>query len=443
MKYIILTAILLCSTLSFAQVGMSARDAVLEALEYNFNILTANKRVQIAEKNNKWSEAGLFPTVSLSAGYNVALQDNSNNPLSFVQGSIVNENLNPAVNMNWNLFSGLGIKITKERLALLENQSRGNLMSEIENISLEVLKAYYNILLQDEKLRVYKELLLFSKEQYNYYKLKEDYGQSNSLETFQFKNQFFSDSINVIQQEINLKNAKRNLLVLINMPNLDLRNFELPKLQDSLTAQLSLLSKDEILNNLTENNQNLRNQYIALELQEKMIDYQRSFLFPVVSLRASASPSWGRLRFTDDPSNLVNTEQVVYTGGINIQYNLFNNYKTKRAVEVAKIDAEISALSYDQMKKEVENNSLQLFDQYALQNQLVDLSEQSMDYAQRAYDLGKTKFEQGIINSLDLQNLRNNYLNATLSYYEGLYNRMTVYLDIYKISGKLQLSYSN
>lgn len=443
MKYLSLSLILICSTFGIAQKGLSARDAVLEALEYNFNILSANKRVQIAEKNNRWSEAGLFPTVSLSAGYNAALQDNSNNPLSFVQGSIVNENLNPAVNMNWNLFSGLGIKISKERLALLESQSKGNLMAEVENISLEVLKTYYNILLQEEKLKVYKELLLFSKEQYSYYKLKEDYGQSNSLETFQFKNQFFSDSINVIQQEVNLKNAQRNLLVLINMPNLDLRNFQLPKLQDSLTAQLSLLSKDEILNNLSANNQNLCNQYIALELQEKMIDYRRSFLFPVVSLRASASPSWGRLRFTDDPSNIVNTEQVVYTGGINIQYNLFNNYKTKRAVEVAKIDAEIGALTYDQMKIELESNSLQLFDQYALQNQLVDLSDQSMEYAQRAYDLGKTKFEQGIINSLDLQNLRNNYLNAALSYYDALYNRMTVYLDIYKISGKLQLTYSN
>lgn len=39
-----------------------------------------------------------------------------------------------------------------------------------------------------------------------------------------------------------------------------------------------------------------------------------------------------------------------------------------------------------------------------------------MLYAERAYALGKTKYEQGIINSLELQNLRNNFLNAALSY---------------------------
>lgn len=71
--------------MSWSQEKMSARDAVLLALEHNYSIQIAENRVEIAEKNNSWSEAGLFPTVSLNAGANVALQDNSNNPISFVQ----------------------------------------------------------------------------------------------------------------------------------------------------------------------------------------------------------------------------------------------------------------------------------------------------------------------------------------------------------------------
>lgn len=170
--------------------------------------------------------------------------------------------------MSWNLFTGLGIKITKERLALLENQSNGNLMAEIENIALEVLKAYNTILVEEEKLRVYQSILAFSKEQYDYYKLKESYGQSSSLETFQFQNQLFADSVNVVQQNVNITNAKRNLLLLMNVKEeMNIDNF--PVLSDSLNTPMSALVEEDILQNLSSNNQNLRNQFLAVELQQK------------------------------------------------------------------------------------------------------------------------------------------------------------------------------
>ncbi|MDX1445638.1 TolC family protein [Lishizhenia sp.] len=443
MKYIgYLFVLFLFPSLGITQETLSARDAVLLALEHNYSLQIAENRVDIAEKNNSWSEAGLFPTVTLNAGANFALQDNSNNPISFVQESIINQNFNPSVNVNWNLFTGLGIKITKERLALLEQQSNGNLMAEIENIALEVLKAYNSILLEEQKLKVYQSVLKYSREQYEYYQLKEEYGQSSSLETFQFRNQLFADSVTVIQQEVNIKNAKRNLLVLMNVKDaMSLEQF--PSLTDSLSTPMSAIDRQEVLSNLNSNNQNLRNQFLAIELQKKMIDYQRSFLYPVVSLQAAASPSWGNVRFAGSPDQSIGTQSIVYSTGLNVRYNLFNNYKTKRAVEVAKIEAEISEMTYDQMQIQVENNILQLFDAYYVQNQLVDLNEQSMLYAEKAYELGKAKYAQGLINSLELQNLRNNFLNAALSYNDALFNRMTVYLDIYKISGQLQLSYSN
>lgn len=107
-----------------------------------------------------------------------------------------------------------------------------------------------------------------------------------------------------------------------------------------------------------------------------MIDYQRSFLYPVVSLQASASPSWGNVRFSSDASQSIGTQQIMYSTGLNVRYNLFNNYKAKRAVEVAKVESEIASISYDQMKLELESNLKQLFDAYDVQNQLVNLNQQ-------------------------------------------------------------------
>ena len=48
----------------FAQIefsdSLSAKDAVLIALKNNYDIQVSNAQLDISEKNNSWSEAGLF-----------------------------------------------------------------------------------------------------------------------------------------------------------------------------------------------------------------------------------------------------------------------------------------------------------------------------------------------------------------------------------------------
>ena len=57
-----------------------------------------------------------------------------------------------------NLFSGMAVRISKQRLAQLEAQSKGNALAVIESTILDVLKAYYQTLAQQEKLKVLNEV---------------------------------------------------------------------------------------------------------------------------------------------------------------------------------------------------------------------------------------------------------------------------------------------
>ena len=138
--------------------SLSAKEAVLVALENNFDIQVSNAQIDISNKNNSWSEAGLFPTVSLNVGYNNTIQDNSNNPFTFTPGVILSRNLAPNLSLNLNLFSGFAVKISKQRLEKLEEQSKGNAMLVIESTILDVLKAYYSARVQYERLSILNEL---------------------------------------------------------------------------------------------------------------------------------------------------------------------------------------------------------------------------------------------------------------------------------------------
>ena len=433
----------LIAQFSISQTNLSAEGAVMIALENNFQMQIASKQIQIAEKNNKWSEAGLFPTVDLNATLGNSIIDNTNNPFTFTPGILASQQINPSLNANWNLFAGLGVKMSKQRLEQLEEQSRGNAMVIIENTATDVLKAYYNVLMQQTRLDVLNEVFALSKKQVAFEAIKQEYGQSNSLALMQLNNQLFTDSINIIQQQINYENASRNLLLLMNVDTEDIVNNNFPVLTDSLTKLLNPFIKEELLAEMRSNNQNLKNQLINQELQKTGTQIQRSFLYPVLSLQLGAAPSFGSFRSIGGASNLsAETQQITYFGNISLRYNLFNNWKNQRAVQVSKIQEEIAAMNLQDLEKQLTNNTLNLHRLWEVRNQMVELSQQNMDYAKKAFEIGKTRYDLGSLNSIELTTLQNNYLNAAMNYYDNLYQRIDVYLELYKLSGRLQLDYT-
>jgi outer membrane protein len=247
----------------FAQQTLSAKEAVALALENNFKVKIAEKQVEIADKNNNWMEAGMFPTITIGAAFNNTIQDNTNNPFTFTPGIILSQGITPSLTANWNLFSGLSMFITKDRLDLLEQQSNGNSLAVIETTVQDVLKAYYTAGLQKERMLLFSTLKEYSRKRMAYYELKEKYSKSSSLELLQFRNQYLTDSTNYLVQEISYQNAMRNLLLIMNNSEDTIRT-SLPELTDKLEISFPLVDFDKALEEMKSNNQNLKNQYISL-----------------------------------------------------------------------------------------------------------------------------------------------------------------------------------
>jgi outer membrane protein TolC len=443
-KLITLHIILLVgfSHILFSQEKLSAENAVMIALENNYQMQIAEKQNAITDKNNKWSEAGLFPTVELSAALGNSIIDNSNNPFTFTPGLISSRSVTPGATVNWNLFSGFRVLISKQRLALLEEQSKENGLLMLENTALDVLKAYYNVLLQKERKKVFQELYQFSIKQLNYEQTKAEFGSSNKLSVYQLSNQVFSDSINVIQQSISEKNAYRNLILLMNVDMEELENDVFPELADSLSLKLDPLSLSDLREQMMSNNQNLKNQFINLELQQKNTELQRSFLYPTLNLQLGAQPNFGNFRSLSNSAINANTQQITYFGNINLRYNLYNNWKDKRAVEVSKIQEEIATYNLQELEKQLVVNLKNLVDNYQIRNELLSLAQQNTAYAELAFQIGRERYELGQINSIELAQLQNAYMNAKMDYFDSLYQRLDIYLEIMKATGKLQLEYS-
>lgn len=426
-----------CSSLTaFAQTELTAKQAVFKALEGNYQLQIAEKRTDITEMNNTWSQAGAFPTVALTIANNNTIQDNTNNPFTFTPGVILSQSINPSLSLNWNIFSGFAVRISKQRLEQLEVQSANNAIAILESTIQDVLKAYYTAQLQNERKVLFESILELSRKRYAYYEVKERYAKANSLELMQFKNQYMTDSINSLMQEISSENAFRNLKLLMNDSTETAYT-----LTDRIDLTLGTLNLETVEAEMLSNNANLKNQYVGLELQKSTTAFQRSFLYPTLNFQAGVNPGWSWIREIKNNAFEADIQNLSYYGNFNLRYTIFNNWQNKRAIEVSKIQEEIAVLGIEDMKHSLSSTMRNLVSLYNVRAKLVDLSTENTVYAQKTFELAEKKFELGSINSIDLTNLMNNYQNSMIQLYEHQFNKLDTYLEIYKLSGKLSLSY--
>ena len=434
-----LILLLFIASNSIGQEKLSASQAVFMALENNYQVLISEKQHEINEKNNTWSEAGLFPTVTLTVGQNNAIQDNTNNPFTFTPGIILNQSIAPTLSANWNIFSGFQVRMSKQRLEQLEMQSGNNVIAVIETTIQDVLKTYYQAQLQYERMKLFEDIMSLSRRRNQYYELKEKYSSSNSLEALQFRNQYLTDSTNYIMQEISYINSIRNLKIMMNDTTEFNRDIELT---DKLDVAIGIVDFEAAKDDMLSNNQNLKNQYLALELQKTTTSFQKSFLYPTLSFQIGASPSWSTVREIKDDLFEAKVTNLSYYGNFTLRYNIFNNWKDKRAVEVSKIQEEISSLNIESMKLTLTNSLQNMIELYQVRSQLTSISEENLVYAEKAFELAEKRFELGSLNSIDLASFQQSYQNTMIQHYENLYNKLDTYLEIYKMTGKISLEYS-
>ena len=91
----------------------------------------------------------------------------------------------------------------------------------------------------------------------------------------QFKNQYMTDSTNLLMQDISYDNSIRNLLLLMNDSTIVAEGLNLTDKMDLTIMNVDFSKAEE---EMYSNNQNLTNQYISLELQKTNTAFQRSFL---------------------------------------------------------------------------------------------------------------------------------------------------------------------
>ncbi len=450
------------ASLTKAQDTLSLAHAVAIGLNNNFNVQIGQLNIEIARNNNTWGQAGLLPTINLTPTFNNSIvQRKPANPFA-VPGRSISDNILGQLDAQFVLFDGFSVRLNKQRLEQLEELSYGNAAFILENTVQSVILGYYTTLLEKKRLQILKINLAFSKERYDYVKLRKDLGSAITFDVLQEQNNYLTDSANVLQQQIRVKNAFRSLNLLINE---SLANEY--KLTDSLQYESELYNYEDLRAKMVSSNTNLQNQYINQEILRNNTRNQQSNSYPAITLNLGGTGSLDQLNakfrpiengtpvknttgyVNDDPNQpVISTsfapEYSTKTGNsyggyanVGMRWTLFNGGQIKRAIETAQVQEKIGQLTTDQLKLSVENDLLNNFDLYNLRRQLVQITETKLNAAELNIRLANERYKNGTLSAIDLRIVQENYRNSALENFQAIYSSIASRIDLIRLTGGL------
>ena len=446
----------------WGQQPLSLDDAVRLGLKNNFDILVEKLNVENANKNNTWGQAGALPLVNLNlANNNSIVQRKPANPFA-VAGRNISDNLNGQLDIQFTLFDGFGVRMNKQRLAQLEQLSYGNASFVIESTVQSIILGYYQACFDRESLQILRTNLSFSKERYEFVKLRKSLGSAITFDVLQEQNNYLTDSANVLQQQIRYKNSLRNLNLLLS---------DSIERVYALTSPLEfvdeLLFYDDLKARMTRSNTNLRNQFINQELLRTAILQQKSNLYPSLLLNIGGTGSLDRLNaqfrptqggtiekatvgfVNDDPGFPViqsrfAPEYQTQTGNsygafanLTLRWTIFNGGQVKRAIDQARIQEKIGQLNIDQLNLSLDFDLISNLDLYNLRRQLVVIADTKQKAAELNLELANERYKNGALSAIDLRIVQENYRTAALEKYLAIYSALLAKTNLVRLTGGL------
>jgi outer membrane protein len=440
MKRILLLSVsflLSCNFLN-AQTNLSLSQAIETALGNANNLKIAKLNTSSAEMQNNWGEAGRYPTISANLN-NSNTYNNIQNPTSFLNGAqLLGTGATATVDLQWTLYDGGRVRSTKDRLAVLAEQTGMNEQVVVDNVAQQVAKAYFNALVQQKRLEVLADVLGLSKDKIKYIEAKQEFGQAGEFDLLQIQDAYLNDSIQWLLQKVNYENALQNLSLAMGMEvgtDTDLN------LTDSLNYLLPAYEFDALKEDLINNNAQMKVEQANIRISELDIKLQEANQYPRISMGANVSEQLTLNQINGRQPQIPNDWQggTTFSAGVNftVSYTIYNGGRIKRGIELAQLRRQIANTNLNELERSLTQQLKIALNRYASQQEVLSLSQALLSNAKRNLNIAEERFKANTLNYFDFRTIQINYIRALTTVQDAFLNAKTTEFDLLLLTGKL------
>jgi len=404
--------------------------AIKIGLRNNFQVQIANTETSLAKYRYEQAYRDRLPIVAINLSQNNNF-NKINNPTSFVEGFYRDQGLNATLDANWVIFHGFKHKANKEQLKAMENLSVANADLLLENAIQAIQLAYYNAIVERENLNAIREVLQLSKAKLTDAQLQEELGKVSRYDVLRFENAYLADTSQLIQQVMTYELAIQKLNLAIG--NKKLIDYELIEPIRYLNQAFDC---DDLLPNLLQDNQQLRNQMLNVVLKKSSTFVQKANRYPTLRFNAGANQRWSKIKFEDLPK--ASGEDLSFYLNFTLSYTLFDAGVTERAVQESKIATSIERYELEEIKQQLKSELCQYVTAYNSQLQIVNINETLIENLRLNLEMLDDQIKSGLASSLEYRIVQVEYLNAKKTRLESIKQLKSTEVMIAKLTGGLK-----
>ncbi len=432
MKNNLLVCLLLIIASSFAQQKKwTLQESVAHALEHNISVKQTENTLLINEQDIVAAKGQFLPSVSGSVSQGLSLGTSL-----VAQGIFANRTSHSTslgLSVSQNVFSGFRTLNSYKQSKLNSERSQLELERLKDDISLNVVDAYLNILFNKENLETAKAQFDFSQKQLKQVQDLVDAGVQPKANIYDAEATLSRDAQQVTIAENNFNLALLTLSQLLQVP---FNGFDVEMI-DVNTPSEALLYKDAtpILNYALQNRNEIKIAEKNIESAQLSTKISKSGYLPNVSL----GYGFGTNAFY---SNLANNEAAFldqlndnkgHSFNLNVGIPIFSRFQNKTAVAKSKIQEDNSKLRLQQAKLDLESNIQRAYTDAQAAFKAYDAAKKSLASQELAFNNSQERYNIGNMTAFDLEQARVQFINAQSSLINAKYDFVfkTKVLDFY------------
>ncbi len=415
----------------FAQTKQwTLQQCVQHALKHNISVKQIKNTILINEQDVIAAKGAFLPSV----GANVSQGLNLGSAQLF-SGTFANRtslNTNFGVQVSETIFNGFRNKNRYKQSQLNKETNTLELERIKDDIALNVVNAYLNILFNKENLAIAKNQHQFTLKQLKQVNELVDAGVQPRANIYDVEATLSNDLQKITSVQNSLELAKLTLAQLLQVP---FKGFDVAAI-DLGTPSVNLMynAVEPVLNYAYQNRNEVKVAEKNIENAQLNTEISKSGYLPNVTLSYNFGTNVFNSNLTNDAAffnQLQDNKGHNFNLGINIP--IFSKFQNKTAVAKSRIQEDNAQLNLEQTKLTLESNIQRAFTDAKAALKTYEASKTSLKAQKISFSNSQERYKIGAMNAFDLEQARIRLLNAASSLVNAKYDFVfkTKVLDFY------------
>ncbi len=427
-SFCLLFVMIISSIHSSAQNQWTLEQCVKHAIDNNIQIKQQALNVNYRENQKNQAKYDLAPNLNSQLGYDLNFGRSLNYDNTYSDQSSHNASL--YLGSEVTLFNGLAKLNTVKQRDLELQASLQDLEKARDDISLNVVSAYLEILFNKELVSTAKEQLAVTQEQIEYNKKQVEAGNLAQGKLLETESQAASEELTLTNYQNQLNISLINLEQLLELPLADDFDIVIPQI-DAVDLAKSLLVADSVYAKAVDERPEIKSKELTLSSLEKQVAIAKAQLYPSLTMGASYFNNYNN-KYTyapgldGTPGNEIPFSDQIKNNrrmslGFTLRIPIFNGLSAKTNWQNSQIQYESGVNDLQLEKNNLRKQIQQVHANAVAAMKKYESSEKAVKSAEEAFRYVQEKFNLGIVTPLEYNDAKNKVTAAKSSYIQAKY----------------------